>query len=182
MKRVTTHVGIGHAAVVTCTRFSADGNLIVTSDASGGVFVWEFPQGPQKDEPEPEVEEKKSIVATPKSEAKEEDIRDLPSVRSSGGDSKRSIKEDDCNCLSQSVIICTKNVKGDCEPVRKNSTRSICSEKSMKSIKSQHICESEKNSSKASNGPKSKNGSVKGPDCGCSVKSCSSIGSKKSKN
>ncbi|CAH1119873.1 unnamed protein product [Phaedon cochleariae] len=88
---VTTHIGVGHAAVVTAVRFSPDGKLIVTCDASGGVFLWECPQ----QEPKPKETQKPTIEKTipdgksPKStgrNGKEEDIRDLPSVRSSRSD------------------------------------------------------------------------------------------------
>lgn len=40
---ITTHVGNGHSAVVTAISFSPNGKYIVSTSASGSIFVWECP-------------------------------------------------------------------------------------------------------------------------------------------
>ena len=39
----TTHVGMGHAAIVTALRFSPDGKYVVTVSADGAIMIWKFP-------------------------------------------------------------------------------------------------------------------------------------------
>ncbi|XP_018568693.1 cilia- and flagella-associated protein 52 [Anoplophora glabripennis] len=111
---ITTHIGIGHAAVITCTRFSANGKFIVTCDASGGVFVWECPQEPAKEVKETE---RAAEVPPPKSNPnKEEDVHDLPSYRSnkSGGDAKSGKADDWCKCsVRSSRTSCSERGGGD---------------------------------------------------------------------
>ncbi|KAJ8945338.1 hypothetical protein NQ318_009733 [Aromia moschata] len=141
---ITTHVGVGHAGVVTCCKFSADGNFIVTCDASGSIFIWVTPQQQkEKEEAKEQEKEKTPEVKSPKS-AKEEDIHDLPSARSQkSGGSKGSLKEEEwCRCPSRSSqksdSICSKNGDGDKadnKSLKKSSSRSTCSEKSKKSQK-----------------------------------------------
>nr|XP_023016817.1 cilia- and flagella-associated protein 52 [Leptinotarsa decemlineata] len=125
---VATHIGVGHAAVVTATRFSADGKFIVTCDASGSVFVWECPQDPPKIIEKPKETEKAETLKTPEIPIKkEEDIRDLPSVRSSkSGSGKKKGADDECKCSTKS------STEGSCQ----GSARSLCSDMSAPSNKS----------------------------------------------
>lgn len=106
---IATHIGLGHAAVVTATCFSADGKSIVTCDAAGCVFVWACPQDYKRIEKSKPTEQKSTEkVTSPKNisqvahrKSKEEHIKDLPSVRSSrsGGDiTHRSVESHACEC------------------------------------------------------------------------------------
>lgn len=38
-----THVGIGHAGVITAVRFSPNGQFIVSTSGSGDIFIWKCP-------------------------------------------------------------------------------------------------------------------------------------------
>ncbi|KAJ8919844.1 hypothetical protein NQ315_006373 [Exocentrus adspersus] len=133
---ITTHIGVGHAAIVTCARFSANSKYIVTCDASGGVFVWEVPAEPLQ-EPKPE---EKIVKATsePVKANKEEDIRDLPSVRSSKSrTSTRSKEEEWCKCSSKSsVSSCSEKGAGD---NAKTSSRSSNATKKSGSVKQSSV-------------------------------------------
>lgn len=40
---VPTHVGVGHAGVVTNVKVSPDGRSVVSTSADGGIFLWRFP-------------------------------------------------------------------------------------------------------------------------------------------
>jgi len=40
---VPTHVGAGHAGVVTNVKVSPDGRFVVSTSADGGIFLWRFP-------------------------------------------------------------------------------------------------------------------------------------------
>lgn len=40
---MTTHIGLGHAAVITSVRFSADGRYVISASAAGTIFVWKVP-------------------------------------------------------------------------------------------------------------------------------------------
>ncbi|KAK5642123.1 hypothetical protein RI129_008290 [Pyrocoelia pectoralis] len=91
---ITTHIGIGHSAVITTVRFSPDMEFIVSSSAAGSIFVWKNPffqnQVVEEKPPEkspPTVEKKKVSVVSPKK--LEERIEDLPSSRSSVPSPKR---------------------------------------------------------------------------------------------
>lgn len=37
---VTSHIGLGHAGVITGVRFSPDLRVIVSTSADGAVFIW----------------------------------------------------------------------------------------------------------------------------------------------
>ncbi|KAJ8682769.1 hypothetical protein QAD02_018561 [Eretmocerus hayati] len=39
----TTHVGMGHAAIITACKFSPDGKYIVTVSADGAIMIWKCP-------------------------------------------------------------------------------------------------------------------------------------------
>lgn len=40
---VPTHIGVGHAGVVTNVKVSPDGRSVVSTSADGGIFLWRFP-------------------------------------------------------------------------------------------------------------------------------------------
>lgn len=40
---VPTHVGVGHAGIVTNVKVSPDGRSVVSTSADGGIFLWRFP-------------------------------------------------------------------------------------------------------------------------------------------
>lgn len=50
---VPTHVGVGHAGVVTNVKISPDGRLVVSTSADGGVFLWRFPHDDRVTSPAP---------------------------------------------------------------------------------------------------------------------------------
>lgn len=100
---ITTHIGLGHSGVITTVRFSPDGNYIVSASASGSVFIWE---NPFRDENKGN-ESKTDLAAAQKAnhdpaagEAKEENIKDLPSAEntSRSGSSKHSSPTNCCKC------------------------------------------------------------------------------------
>lgn len=41
---VPTHVGTGHAGVVTNVKVSPDGQFVVSTSVDGGIFLWRFPR------------------------------------------------------------------------------------------------------------------------------------------
>lgn len=73
---IKSHFGVGHSAIITCCKFSPDSKVIVTSSASGSIYVWKNP-----------VKKKssccKDMEETPKEIDKDEHIKDLPTQRSS---------------------------------------------------------------------------------------------------
>ncbi|KAL1517593.1 hypothetical protein ABEB36_001334 [Hypothenemus hampei] len=75
---MTTHIGMGHAAVITAVRFSADGKFIVSASAAGTIFVWECPESNKK--PQPDELSKTDEKNVDKNQ--EENIKDLPTARS----------------------------------------------------------------------------------------------------
>lgn len=98
---ITTHVGVGHSAIIAATRFSPDNQFIVSSSAAGSIFVWKNPYYKEVDEDnkvacmEPEKFEKK-IKHENGDHQKEETIKDLPSSRS--GSSHASGDKNICPC------------------------------------------------------------------------------------
>ncbi|KAJ8985900.1 hypothetical protein NQ317_010657 [Molorchus minor] len=131
---ITTHVGTGHAGVVTCSRFSPDSQMIVTCDASGCIFIWVCPQEPQQEAAKEKKEEAPEKVASP-TEEKQEDVKDLPTAKSDK--SIKSAKEEEwCKCPSSTSSRSSVCSHGDGEnKSKKSSTRSTCSDKSKKSQK-----------------------------------------------
>ncbi|VEN44167.1 unnamed protein product, partial [Callosobruchus maculatus] len=136
-----THIGLGHAAVITAARFSADDKFLVTCDAAGGIFVWECPRDEQKVEEKPK--EEKAVEEKPPSARDEEDIRDLPSVRSQRSDAGEPQPKhpEDCECCRCSTESSRSggSSKDCCESVRSNT-----SQKSNKSQVSQRSNQSQK--------------------------------------
>lgn len=57
---ITTHIGLGHAGVITTVRFSPDYSTIVSASADGAIFIW---QCPVREEPPPTPKSKESIVS-----------------------------------------------------------------------------------------------------------------------
>ncbi|XP_066256318.1 cilia- and flagella-associated protein 52 [Euwallacea similis] len=72
---ITTHIGLGHAAVITSVRFSENGKYVISASAAGTIFVWEVPQDEKEEEAKEEV--KASQVVSVKGRAKEENIKAL---------------------------------------------------------------------------------------------------------
>ncbi|KAF7267221.1 hypothetical protein GWI33_019550 [Rhynchophorus ferrugineus] len=102
---LTTHIGVGHAAVITSVHFSADGRYIISACASGSIFVWECPK---KDKDEKDLKKQSDrVINLGKPEVIEENIKDLPTARSSKTSTARSSpkhpvsnKSDCCKCPS----------------------------------------------------------------------------------
>lgn len=99
---ITTHIGLGHSAVITAVKFSPDGKYIVSASASGSVFIWENPFQIG------EIENKLDLAATDKTqqetsgagEGNEENIHDLPDNKSTtrSNSSKHSGENICCRC------------------------------------------------------------------------------------
>lgn len=108
---LTTHIGIGHAAVITSAYFSADGQYIVSACASGSIFVWECPKKERQS-----VGTEKTVVEELKKDS-EEHIKDLPTSRSSQKSVRESPKEpgepkrEFCKCPS--TVSSSRSSKGD---------------------------------------------------------------------
>lgn len=68
---MTTHIGLGHAAVITSVRFSSDGRYIISASAAGTIFVWKVPE----DETLPETPSENVDLATKQLVPKEEHIK-----------------------------------------------------------------------------------------------------------
>lgn len=100
---ITTHIGIGHSAVVTAVRFSPDMEFIVSTSAAGSIFVWKNPfyiTPSQTPTPEPDNKAEPTVVTN----GSEERVEDLPTTRSSvqspkSGDGKPEPKETTCPCV-----------------------------------------------------------------------------------
>lgn len=112
---ITTHIGVGHSAVITAARFSSDQKIIVTTSASGSIFIWKFPQDLVQVSTDKIVEE----TEQPKEEkvdTKDEVIQDLPTSRSdqSKGSDKKGVCR--CPCLKKSpcgYVVNGNEVVGD---------------------------------------------------------------------
>ncbi|XP_057661479.1 cilia- and flagella-associated protein 52 [Diorhabda carinulata] len=97
---ITTHIGVGHTGVITASCFSADGKYLVTCDASGCIFIWNMPLKLGKVISDDKVSVTKKITTPSRRSVKgEEDIRDLPSVRSSKSNGSHRVI---CECDKES--------------------------------------------------------------------------------
>ncbi|CAH1965474.1 unnamed protein product [Acanthoscelides obtectus] len=150
-----THIGVGHAAVITAARFSSDDKFLVTCDAAGGIFVWECPRDEQK--VGKKQKDEKFVGEKPPSTRDEEDIRDLPSVRSQKSidgvpQAKHPAGCECCRCSAESARSIGSG-EDCCESVRSNSSqkskKSHISQKSNQSQKSKQTQKS--NQSQTSN-------------------------------
>lgn len=97
---ITTHVGIGHSAVITAVRFSPDKKIIVSASASGSIFLWKNPyaekEGTTQTSPPKEVEKEKT---TKVSAGTEEHVTNLTSARSTVQSPKdKPAKQKPCPC------------------------------------------------------------------------------------
>ncbi|KAI4470193.1 wd-40 repeat protein [Holotrichia oblita] len=117
---VTTHIGLGHSAVVTAVCFSPDGKYVISTSSSGSIFLWHVPLELQQnrdtnkseisspketptDVPQPiAISTSETHCETPK---KEEHINNLETSRSSEKSVKKSpaVK---CRCIK--ACRCTK--------------------------------------------------------------------------
>jgi WD40 repeat protein len=93
---VTTHIGTGHAAVITAARFSPDQKHIVTTSGAGTIFIWKSP--PDMIKAKEKKDENEAVVSKEeKTDGGEELIQDLPTARS-----EKSAKSDKnqpiCRC------------------------------------------------------------------------------------
>lgn len=110
----TTHVGLGHSAIVSAVRFSPDGKYIVSASASGSIFIWENPFGFQEQKLEGSGDQQKKEEQPHKrsirsEEEKEENIsqasaRSKASSKGSGkaasnkGSEKSTASSKKCGC------------------------------------------------------------------------------------
>ncbi|KAF5305612.1 hypothetical protein FQR65_LT07692 [Abscondita terminalis] len=72
---ITSHIGLGHSAVITSVRFSPDQKVIVSTSASGSIFLWKNPFY------EPPSENDKKKKTSNGSKKKDESIEDFVSAR-----------------------------------------------------------------------------------------------------
>lgn len=73
---MTTHVGMGHAAIITAVKFSPDGKRIVTVSADGAIMIWRFPY--EVKSARPAIKSKKSASITSRSTCslREEELKE----------------------------------------------------------------------------------------------------------
>ncbi|KAF5303922.1 hypothetical protein FQA39_LY01707 [Lamprigera yunnana] len=120
---ITTHIGIGHSAVITAIRFSPNRKIIVSASAAGSIFFWKNPFYEESSKPQESIktenihkEEEAEIVCdpTPKPSSKpkpksvislklEENVNNLPSARSSTHSIAPSMKKEAAKTKSPSV-------------------------------------------------------------------------------
>ncbi|KAI4499977.1 hypothetical protein M0802_004847 [Mischocyttarus mexicanus] len=72
-----THIGIGHAAIITACKFSPDGEHVVSVSADGAIIIWKFPFNTTSLKT-PSIKSKSTTTRTPvkslnKSEVKRDD-------------------------------------------------------------------------------------------------------------
>lgn len=97
-----THVGLGHAAVVTAVHFSPDGKYIVTACASGSIFVWDNPFKQDKADGEDDEDKKDNS----KKKSNEEHISE------SGSAKQKELQKKKRKCLDLKRCTCQKkNIK-----------------------------------------------------------------------
>ncbi|XP_072398730.1 cilia- and flagella-associated protein 52 [Diabrotica undecimpunctata] len=105
---IATHIGVGHAGVITAACFSADGKHIVTCDASGCIFVWKSPFIKKSVSASGKIqsaEVKKAATPSRRFSRGEEHIKDLPSVRSSRSSvHHQKICDECCPCDKSSSV------------------------------------------------------------------------------
>uniref|UniRef100_A0AAR5QBT5 Cilia- and flagella-associated protein 52 n=2 Tax=Dendroctonus ponderosae TaxID=77166 RepID=A0AAR5QBT5_DENPD len=112
----TTHIGLGHAAVINSVHFSADGKSIISASAAGTIFLWECPESERK---QPDKNDMKintaAIAAEDHSNPTEEHIKDLPTSRTASGSARSSqhSQRDDgserCKCSSNASSISSRS-------------------------------------------------------------------------
>ncbi|KAI4494894.1 hypothetical protein M0804_001095 [Polistes exclamans] len=69
-----THIGIGHAAIITACKFSPDGEHVVSVSADGAIIIWKFPF--KTSLKTPSIKSKPTTAHTVKSLTKSEGKRD----------------------------------------------------------------------------------------------------------
>lgn len=78
---ITTHVGVGHAGVITSVRFSPDKQKIVSASADGAIFIWRCPV----------IDDSMPTVRSPSTASS----RSTCSLREAAMSSKRNSKRDE---------------------------------------------------------------------------------------
>lgn len=105
---MTTHVGLGHAGIITRGKFSPDARYLVTVSSDGGIFRWKNPYS---------SEQQKA--------AKEMD--DVVSVHSEPGESKQAKGKELEECITKSMKVRCKCGKTTCScPKMKVTTTKRC--------------------------------------------------------
>ncbi|XP_050310647.1 cilia- and flagella-associated protein 52 [Anthonomus grandis grandis] len=135
---VTTHIGLGHEAVITSVHFSANGKYIISGSAAGTIFIWECPQDEKDGKQEKETEKAQLENRTGEAGQVEENIRDLPTARSNPSSTSRSSHHsvhgegcDCCNCCPPSQ---RSNSSG--HSTRSNPCKTVCDTFSVSSNRS----------------------------------------------
>ncbi|XP_044270982.1 cilia- and flagella-associated protein 52 [Tribolium madens] len=149
---IATHIGIGHSAVITATRFSPDQKYIVTTSGSGSIFIWKSPQDLVQSSKD-KIVEGAEPPKEQKVETKDEVIQDLPTARSdhSREGEKKCVCQ--CPCTKKPVYEHTDGMgDGVKSPEPKACTKNDSSEKKNGSV----------NASPKSSSSGKKNGSVTG--------------------
>lgn len=95
----TTHIGLGHAAIITACKFSPDSKHIITVSADGAIIIWKCPFEPTFPEP-PETPRSRSTCSLREEEWRKLRLRETDadnfsnlSARSNLADSVRTVYE-----------------------------------------------------------------------------------------
>lgn len=121
---ITTHVGIGHSAVVTAISFSPNNRYIVSTSASGSIFVWHNPMYKQAQEAAPPTTEEdkqltpREVKALPTKSEKpqDENVADLPTSRSAASSRNGSTHSKSSKVHEVSSCTCADKTNCTCQP------------------------------------------------------------------
>ncbi|KAK6624062.1 hypothetical protein RUM44_010920 [Polyplax serrata] len=93
---LTTHVGLGHAGIITAAKFSPDCNYLITVSADGGIFRWKNPYSYKE------------------SEKAAKEVPDVVSVHSEPSSMKQAKEKDLEECITKTMKIKCKCGKPSC--------------------------------------------------------------------
>lgn len=72
---MTTHIGLGHSAVITSVHFSADGKYIISGNAAGTIFVYDCPINEKEKSEKEAVKDSAELNTEEKNKGTEENIK-----------------------------------------------------------------------------------------------------------
>ncbi|KAL0278596.1 UNVERIFIED_CONTAM: hypothetical protein PYX00_000371 [Menopon gallinae] len=102
-----THVGLGHAGIITCARFSPDSRFIVTVSADGGIYRWKNPYM-KSENPVKEADDIVSVIAEP-GEKKQASAKDLEECITKTMKVKCKCENPACTCQKYKVTTMKKS-------------------------------------------------------------------------
>lgn len=106
----TTHVGLGHAGIITAVTFSPNGEYIVTVSADGGIYRWRNP-----------------YFVTEKSDSQRKEAVDTVSVHSEPNEANLANSKELEECVTKTIKVKCKCKKPSCKcPNLKVTTTKVC--------------------------------------------------------